>query len=84
MSILGNEFEGQSTGRQPSQTVVFIEEMRRCTTCGEVVDAYEVETGMCEDCYSDADADDNRGTKYCCGQIYELGESSCASCGDSL
>jgi hypothetical protein len=29
-------------------------------------------------------ADDDSGPKYCCGAIYEDGETVCASCGEPL
>jgi hypothetical protein len=30
------------------------------------------------------DGDDDGGASYCCGQIYEEGESTCLSCGEPL
>ncbi len=30
------------------------------------------------------DDEDDGGTKYCCGMVYEEGESTCFSCGESL
>lgn len=63
-----------------------------CQACGALV---EDEPGLevqwcglngepfCESCY-DEYASSYGGTKYCCGNIYEEGESVCASCGDPL
>lgn len=30
------------------------------------------------------DSDSKAGVSYCCGQIYEDGESTCMSCGEPL
>lgn len=50
-----------------------------CTSCNEEVDADEVdEDGECESC---AQWD---GTTYCCGVMYQEGESTCMSCGEPL
>lgn len=50
-----------------------------CSSCGEEADPEEMDEGMCEDC---------QGTgswpNYCCGMIYEDGESACMSCGEAL
>ncbi|MGI0522138.1 hypothetical protein ABY45_16325 [Microbacterium maritypicum] len=50
-----------------------------CRSCGEMVDEDTVDgAGDCEDC-SEEEYD-----KYCCGRIYEDGETTCSSCGDPL
>lgn len=51
-----------------------------CDTCGDDVDEEDMENGQCEDCYNN----DDSGAKYCCGMIYEEGEDTCMSCGESL
>ncbi len=38
-----------------------------------------MQEGMCEKCFSDWSP-----ASYCCGMIYEDGEDTCASCGESL
>jgi rRNA maturation endonuclease Nob1 len=51
-----------------------------CDSCGDDVDEEDMQEGQCEDCYSS----DYTGAKYCCGMIYEEGEDTCNSCGESL
>ena len=51
-----------------------------CDSCGTAVDEEDMEEGQCEDCYNS----EYTGAKYCCGQIYEEGEDTCMSCGESL
>lgn len=50
-----------------------------CQSCGEEVDPEELDDGMCEDCL-----ESSAWSSYCCGQIYENGETTCMSCGDPL
>lgn len=52
----------------------------RCDSCGNGVDDNEMESGMCKECYDS----DYTGPTYCCGFIYEDGEDTCRSCGESL
>lgn len=53
-----------------------------CDSCGDVVDSATVDNiwDLCNDCYENGDS----ATKYCCGMIYEEGETTCMSCGDPL
>lgn len=64
---------------------------------GSSISGDDAETATCPFCGSDKDADDisvdfgcedcpepYSGPKYCCGGIYEQGETVCASCGDPL
>jgi hypothetical protein len=53
-----------------------------CDSCGEEVDSATVDNicDLCNDCYENGDS----ATKYCCGMIYEEGETTCMSCGDPL
>jgi hypothetical protein len=53
-----------------------------CESCGDEVDSSTVDNiwDLCNECYEN----DDSGTKYCCGMIYEEGETVCASCGDPL
>lgn len=49
-----------------------------CPSCDAELDDpsdYSEDLG-CPACYS--------GARYCCGGIYEMGEDTCASCGDPL
>lgn len=50
----------------------------KCRSCGEFFDDEDLEDGQCEDC---ADED---GDNYCCGIMYENGETVCLNCGDPL
>lgn len=50
-----------------------------CDVCGRGANESELSWGQCEDCASDFS-----GPRYCCGAIYEDGEETCASCGESL
>lgn len=51
-----------------------------CDACGcEIADENDMQEGMCEKCFSDWSP-----ASYCCGMIYEDGEDTCASCGESL
>jgi hypothetical protein len=52
----------------------------RCACCGCEVDDDEMQEGQCPECYNS----EYTGPKYCCGMIYEEGEDTCASCGESL
>jgi hypothetical protein len=53
-----------------------------CESCGDEIDSSTVDNiwDLCNDSYENGDS----GTKYCCGMIYQEGESVCASCGDPL
>jgi hypothetical protein len=51
-----------------------------CDCCGCEVDESDMEEGQCPECYGS----EYTGPKYCCGMIYEEGEDTCASCGESL
>jgi hypothetical protein len=52
-----------------------------CDSCGEEADRSSVDNiwDLCNDCYNAGG-----GTNYCCGMIYEDGETTCRSCGDPL
>ncbi len=53
-----------------------------CTSCGEAVEDeadWDDESGMCMACFEGSD-----GPTYCCGMIYEDGETVCRSCGEPL
>lgn len=64
-----------ASNAEPSDVVMSL----KCDSCGCDVDENEMQEGQCEDCYSDYS-----GPKYCCGVIYEAGEDTCKSCGESL
>jgi hypothetical protein len=56
-----------------------------CDVCKDDVPEDEAESGLsgeplCEYCYENYDV----GTKYCCGMMYDNGESACRSCGEPL
>ena len=52
-----------------------------CETCGqEVDDEDDLEDGECDECA----ASEYTGPKYCCGIMYDDGEDTCMSCGESL
>jgi hypothetical protein len=51
-----------------------------CDSCGDDVDESDMQEGQCEECYNS----DYSGTTYCCGAIYEEGEDTCLSCGETL
>lgn len=51
-----------------------------CDTCMNEFSEKDLEFGQCIDCASD----EYSGPKYCCGAIYEDGEDTCRSCGESL
>lgn len=48
-----------------------------CPSCGDEVDEDSIDDGKCESC-----RDGVSDTWYCCGQIYEEGETVCRSCGE--
>ena len=78
MGLFSNIFGGSSSsedddGSDGSATTV------TCDSCGTEKDESEIEWGQCEQCRSEYS-----GTTYCCGQIYEEGEDTCMSCGESL
>lgn len=52
-----------------------------CDSCGDEVDSATVDNiwDLGNDCYENGDS-----AKYCCGMIYEEGETTCTSCGDPL
>ncbi|MCB2413066.1 hypothetical protein LGT39_09450 [Demequina sp. TTPB684] len=64
--------DGSTTGDGEAQT---------CMVCYAELDedSDDMEEGMCAAC-----AETEPGAKYCCGAIYEEGETSCQSCGDPL
>ena len=53
-----------------------------CDSCGDEVESATVDNiwDLCNDCYENGDS----ATTYCCGMIYEEGETICMSCGDPL
>jgi hypothetical protein len=51
-----------------------------CDSCGCEVDDGDMQEGQCPECYES----EYTGSKFCCGMIYEEGEDTCASCGESL
>ncbi|MGO4956760.1 hypothetical protein ACTQ49_05725 [Luteococcus sp. Sow4_B9] len=54
-----------------------------CAACGDVNDNEDV-SDLCKFCFAEHDGESGIGTSYCCGQIYEEGETVCASCGEPL
>lgn len=78
MGFLSNLFGGSASpdvaGSDSTVTTL------TCDSCGDEVDEEDMQEGQCEDCYGS----DYSGDKYCCGILYEDGEDTCMSCGESL
>ena len=54
-----------------------------CSNCG-VDFGYQQGIDIHKELGCEWGEDDDESMKYCCGMIYEEGEVSCASCGESL
>lgn len=53
-----------------------------CAVCEETIEDkvdWDDESGMCLACF-----EHSGGPRYCCGAIYEDGETTCESCGEPL
>lgn len=78
MGFLSGLFRRSGGTDEPDNSSVE-EELFECQVCAQMVPYDEFYEGSCYDCI-----DDSQFPKYCCGMIYEEGESSCASCGEPL
>ena len=58
-----------------------------CKQCGAETLTLHLDEGLCDNCFENQgnlDAGGKGPTRYCCGAIYENGESECRSCGEPL
>lgn len=77
MGIFSSLFgHGESNGGSSEAT--FEVQTLVCDSCGRDVPEDEMDGDYCHDCL------DEVGTAYCCGMIYEDGETTCRSCGEPL
>lgn len=79
MSLIGRLFGSSSDDSSASTSDAL--ETEACPSCGKETDVLDFTEGQCDDCNADSEYS---GSKYCCGAIYEDGEDTCMSCGESL
>lgn len=69
----------ENSGDSDNSDVALENMLFECEECMRMVPDEEYYEGLCYDCI-----EDSQSTKYCCGMIYEEGETECASCGEPL
>lgn len=95
MGIFSRIFRGSSNDDKGANDSVSHDEIEECQLCGTKDvsgdDMLNVDiefpqghiSVVCESCFDEHDMGSGM-TAYCCGMIYEEGESVCASCGEPL
>lgn len=77
MGFLSNLFSRSSSSddaESDDETTMIV-----CEGCEEEVPEDEAWDGLCQAC-----DEVSGGPSYCCGAIYEMGETTCMSCGEPL
>ena len=76
VGLFGKFFDRSSSEGE----AVSVTDTATCAGCGESFDAADLDQeGLCEPCF-----EVSGGPSYCCGMMYEDGESTCVSCGEPL